>query len=103
MRCVISLILAISVAGCGTKFKDDREELSYLSALSNPTPDQWKRKQELGRAVRLATLKEEFKAMMNGLPLVEKNGGPAAVVGDYIFFGRNSIKPISATRTKRKP
>ncbi len=47
------LLLAIALAslaiGCESKspFKNNVDEYRYLRSLSNPTPEQWRRKQEL--------------------------------------------------------
>jgi hypothetical protein len=43
---VLALLLA---AGCTPEFQDEHEEYSYLSKLSNPTPEQLLRRQELGQ------------------------------------------------------
>lgn len=51
MRAMIAVGLAtivLSCSGCGPSFADEGEELAYLSALSNPSPGQWKRRGELG-------------------------------------------------------
>jgi hypothetical protein len=40
---LISATTLLMLAGCGDTFKDAAEERAYLSALSNPTPAQWKR------------------------------------------------------------
>jgi hypothetical protein len=60
MRQLIVLVGAL-LAGCGPSsmpevteanpaaFRDEREELSYLSSLSNPTVKQWRRREELRR------------------------------------------------------
>ncbi len=51
MRWLVTLAVALVVAGCGgkpeAKFDSETEELSYLSELSNPTPDQWRRRNVL--------------------------------------------------------
>jgi hypothetical protein len=54
MRTMIVSVLCLAIGvGCGgAKFADEREELSYLSSLSNPTPEQWKRKKELEEQAR---------------------------------------------------
>jgi hypothetical protein len=49
IRFFFSLLLSLAVLGCGTGFKDEAEELEYLSSLSNPTPAQFLRKKELMR------------------------------------------------------
>lgn len=36
------------MAGCQSEFSDWQEELRYLNALANPTPAQFKRREELG-------------------------------------------------------
>ena len=47
----LALVLAccgvFPLAGCWSEFKSQREELAYLESLSNPTPSQWKRREEL--------------------------------------------------------
>lgn len=43
---VIAVVAALA-SGCGPSFDSDAEELAYLKALSNPTPGQWKRRNEL--------------------------------------------------------
>jgi hypothetical protein len=47
MRRLTILFLALMIFGCGDSFKNEVEERSYLSALSNPTPTQWKRLKHL--------------------------------------------------------
>jgi hypothetical protein len=42
-----SACLLFPFAGCGSQFKDQKEELAYLESLSNTTPSQWKRREEL--------------------------------------------------------
>jgi hypothetical protein len=46
---LLVIALGLSLAGCskGTQFDSEAEELAYLSSLSNPTPEQWKRKNAL--------------------------------------------------------
>jgi hypothetical protein len=48
-RIVLALVVAGFVAGCGSGFKDESEELRYLGSLSNPSPEQWKRREELNK------------------------------------------------------
>ena len=43
----LALACLFSPIGCWSQFKDERQELAYLEALSNPTPSQWKRQEEL--------------------------------------------------------
>ena len=40
-------ILALFLAGCGTQFKDEDEERSYLNNQMNPTVEQLRRRGEL--------------------------------------------------------
>jgi hypothetical protein len=58
------LLLLALMAGCGgDKFATEAEELSYLSALSDPSPAQWKRRQELQmKAAREADAAAKGKA-----------------------------------------
>jgi hypothetical protein len=37
----------VAPIGCWPEFKDQRQELAYLEDLSNPTPSQWTRREEL--------------------------------------------------------
>lgn len=46
-RSILTVAILAALAGCGDRFKSHQEELAYLTALSNPTPDQWKRREEL--------------------------------------------------------
>lgn len=51
---LVALALIV-VAGCSApppKFVDEAQELRYLSALSNPTPEQFLRKEALEQKVR---------------------------------------------------
>jgi hypothetical protein len=42
------LLSALVIAGCGgPSFENEVDEFRYLSSLSNPTPEQWKRKKEI--------------------------------------------------------
>jgi outer membrane protein assembly factor BamD (BamD/ComL family) len=46
-RMLLLGLLALVCAGCGPKaptFESEDQELAYLQALSNPTPEQWKRR-----------------------------------------------------------
>lgn len=45
--CAACLLIVLALAGCSSGFRDDTEELAYLEALSNPSPDQWKRRESL--------------------------------------------------------
>jgi TolA-binding protein len=45
LRCLA--LLVVLVAGCGVRWESEAEELSYLQSLSNPTPEQWKRRRVL--------------------------------------------------------
>jgi DNA-binding transcriptional regulator of glucitol operon len=54
------LMLAIlAMPGCGERFASDKEELDYLSSLSNPSATQWKRKNELAAKQIAAELKRD--------------------------------------------
>jgi hypothetical protein len=44
---IVATLGLMLVVGCGESFKDEAEEHAYLSALSNPTPSQFKRRREL--------------------------------------------------------
>ena len=39
--------VTLALAGCSSEFKDAKQELKYLESLSNPTPEQWKRRENL--------------------------------------------------------
>jgi hypothetical protein len=44
---VIAFTLLTTLAGCGSSFRNEQEELTYLSGLSNPTPEQRQRREDL--------------------------------------------------------
>jgi len=44
---VLVELLALSSIGCSSEFKNERQELAYLESLSNPTPTQWRRREDL--------------------------------------------------------
>jgi hypothetical protein len=49
-RAAMLTAIVVALAGCTEKpptFKNDPEELRYLDAMSNPTPDQRSRRQAL--------------------------------------------------------
>lgn len=61
---VVALVLVIPACG-GPKFADEHEELAYLTALSNPTVEQFRRRVELkGKAD--AVWKEESGRIIQG-------------------------------------
>jgi TolA-binding protein len=45
----VAAALAMSLPACGPSFDGEGEELAYLKALSNPSPAQWKRREELAK------------------------------------------------------
>ena len=58
---LLALAIIVPPSGCssggrdekqklGGEFKDEKQELAYLESLSNPTPVQWKRREELREA-----------------------------------------------------
>lgn len=49
MRCVVILCLALTLCGCSKPdpWRHNFEEQDYLKSLSNPTPEQWKRRERL--------------------------------------------------------
>ena len=51
-RTILAGLCPLLAWGCGESFKDEDEELDYLSSLSNPTSEQFKRRRAL--AVKLA-------------------------------------------------
>jgi len=63
---LLAIILSLA-AGCGSKlgtakFDSEREEHAYLSSLSNPTPEQWKRKNELTEKIARESLESSRRA-----------------------------------------
>jgi hypothetical protein len=60
MRVALMLAVLLVVIGCGPKFKDSSEELRYLNSLSNPSVEQFRRREELQKHFRkLASEREE--------------------------------------------
>jgi hypothetical protein len=55
MRTLLYLTLTALALGCGSSpeakpaFADEYQEYRYLSELANPTPEQWKRREELAK------------------------------------------------------
>ena len=58
---MIAVFVLALIPGCGSQFKDDKEELAYLSSLSNPTPSQWQRKNALEDEARKKMEEHEAK------------------------------------------
>lgn len=46
-RSALAGLLCLVTLGCGESFKDEAEELEYLTSLSNPSPTQFRRRKEL--------------------------------------------------------
>lgn len=67
-RTVSAVVLAIVLGiGCGSKqeavtFKDKGEELRYLESLSNPSVDQFRRREELRDEAAHERYEREFRA-----------------------------------------
>jgi hypothetical protein len=53
---VVTLAI-LAMPGCGDRFTSDKEELAYLSSLSNPSVNQWKRRNDLAAKEIAARLK----------------------------------------------
>jgi hypothetical protein len=60
--CLPALLIVMLLTGCSENFKSEAEELSYLQALSNPTPSQWKRRNELAAASEAKELEDREKS-----------------------------------------
>jgi hypothetical protein len=60
----VLIVLSLSLAGCESKspFADQAEELAYLQALGNPTPEQFKRRGELTKVKQAQAKVTETKA-----------------------------------------
>ena len=69
-----SACLLFPLAGCSSEFKDQKEELAYLESLSNPTPSQWKRREELRE--QMAGCSSEFKDQKEELAYLESLSNP---------------------------
>src|SRR5688572_27028290 len=77
----IALLGLLLLAGCSAepKFKDEREEARYLMSVTNPTVEQFRRKEEL--APVYAKMEADRRALkaFNDAKYGEGNGPPAIV------------------------
>jgi hypothetical protein len=57
-------LLAVATTGCGGgSFKDAEEELRYLQSISNPTPEQFRRREQLPKEIKTAKILEQRKTI----------------------------------------
>jgi hypothetical protein len=80
--------------GCWSEFKDQREELSYLESLSNPTPSQWKRREELKE---LRKQKDPFPPELNTKIQIKMPEGKFNIGGIVVFptlYAYRECQPI---------